>query len=271
MSARTDQAERFAALHRGPDMLLLANAWDAGSARLIESLGAKATATTSAGLAWAAGYPDGDALPAEVLLAAVRAIARVISTPLTVDMEGGYSDDPAEVAALAAALAQAGAVGVNIEDGAGPPEALCAKIAALRTAVAAAGTPLFVNARIDVYLRGLAADGEPAFAEAERRMSLYAEAGCDGLFVPGPVEPAVIGRLAEASPRPLNVMARDGSADAATLRDLGVRRLSAGSAIGQAAMETTRAVARTFLDSGRTPVAAGGAPLSYGGINALFA
>src|SRR5712691_11715978 len=100
----------FRRLHEG-DLLILPNAWDAGSARLIESRGAKAIATTSAGLAWSRGYPDGDALPIEQLLSAVRAIARVIRVPLTVDIEGGYSNDPAAVARLVAEILDVGAVG----------------------------------------------------------------------------------------------------------------------------------------------------------------
>ncbi len=145
----------FRRLHDG-ELLILPNAWDAGSARLIESRGAKAIATTSAGLAWSRGYPDGDALPVEQLLSAVRAIARVIGVPLTIDVEGGYSNDPAAVAGLVAGILEAGAVGINIEDGSGSPALLCAKIAAARESAGRAGVELFINARTDVYLRGLA-------------------------------------------------------------------------------------------------------------------
>src|SRR3954470_17906873 len=114
-------ATAFHALHRGPELLLLANAWDAGSARLIESLGARAVATTSAGVAWAHGFPDGDALPVEHLAATVRSVTRVIRVPLTVDIEGGYAGDAAAVGEVVARVVEAGAVGINIEDGAGKP------------------------------------------------------------------------------------------------------------------------------------------------------
>src|SRR5712664_1704290 len=107
----------FRKLHAGPAPLMLPNAWDAGTARLIESLGAKAIATTSAGLAWSRGYPDGNALPEDQLIAATRDIARVIRVPLTVDIEGGYSDDPGAVARLVARVLAVGVVGINIEDG----------------------------------------------------------------------------------------------------------------------------------------------------------
>src|SRR6185436_17346370 len=121
-------SKTFRALHNGNELLLLPNAWDPGSARLIESLGAKAIATTSAGLAWSRGYPDGDALPIEQLIQTVRDISRVIRVPLTIDIEGGYSVDPAVVARVVSGIIEAGAVGINIEDGAGSPEVLCEKI-----------------------------------------------------------------------------------------------------------------------------------------------
>src|ERR1700677_2834658 len=114
--------QSFRNLHQGPGLLLLPNAWDAVTARLIESLGAKAIATTSAGLAWSRGYSDGSHLPEDQLIAAVRDIARVIRVPLTVDIEAGYSDDPAAVARLVARVIAVGVGGVKIRDGAPPPD-----------------------------------------------------------------------------------------------------------------------------------------------------
>src|ERR1700730_9807012 len=149
-----DLSRQFRRLHSG-GLLLLPNAWDAGSARLIESCGAQAIATTSAGLAWAAGYADGGDLPPEVLLGAVRAIARVIRVPLTVDIEGGYSDRPEAVAGLVTAIVNAGAVGINIEDGADSPEFLSDKMVAVRRCAAGFAAKLFINVRTDVYLRAL--------------------------------------------------------------------------------------------------------------------
>src|SRR5271156_4887299 len=165
-------SQLFRNLHRGPGLLLLPNAWDAGSARLIESLGAKAIATTSAGLAWSRGYPDGNALPEDQLIAAIRDMARVIRVPLTVDIEGGYSDDPAAVARLVARVLAVGVVGINIEDGERSPDLLCKKIAAIRDHVAHSGADVFINTRTDVYLRGVAR-GEAATAEVIRRASRY--------------------------------------------------------------------------------------------------
>jgi 2-methylisocitrate lyase-like PEP mutase family enzyme len=136
MSASADRAAEFRALHVPGRCLLLANCWDAASARVIESCGASALATTSAGVAWAHGYPDGDALPASLLAKTVGAIVRVLSVPLSVDVEGGYSTDPAAVADIVAAVIDAGAVGINIEDGTAPPDLLCRKIEAVKRVAA---------------------------------------------------------------------------------------------------------------------------------------
>ncbi|NZA26344.1 isocitrate lyase/phosphoenolpyruvate mutase family protein [Luteimonas sp. SJ-92] len=237
----------FHVLHQGPEPLMLANAWDAGSARLVESLGARAIATTSAGMAWANGYPDGDLLPPDRLAAAVEAIARVVAVPLTVDMEGGYADDPAAVAATVARIAGAGAAGINLEDGLGTPERLAAKIEAVRARASRDGVAVFVNARTDVYLRGLAS-GPAAVEEVLRRAEGYRAAGADGLFVPGLVEAAAIATVAKGiAPLPLNLMLLPGLPPLDELRALGVRRLSAGAWIAEAAYDLAGKLARDVL------------------------
>ncbi len=268
MTVQPDRARAFHALHQGPEILRLPNAWDAGSARLIESLGAKAIATTSAGVAWAHGYPDGDALPLEMLVATVGETARVVSIPVSADIEGGYSDDPHEVGDVVAAVIEAGAVGINLEDGGGSPELLAAKIEQARAAADRAGVGLFINARTDVYLRGLAS-GAAAVEETVRRARLYAAAGADGIFAPGAADPEEIAALAEAIDRPLNVLARPGLADAAELERLGVRRLSAGSGICQSLYGQTKRLAQAFLRNGASGPLGEGA-MQYGEINALF-
>lgn len=261
-------AETFRRLHAGPDLLLLANCWDAGSARLVESLGARALATTSAGVAWAHGYPDGDALPVDRLLATVRAVTRVVAVPLTVDVEGGYSGDPAAVGDLAAALVDAGAVGINVEDGGASPALLVAKIARIKEAAARRGADLFVNARTDVYLRGLVPEADRV-GETLARAARYRAAGADGLFVPKVTERDAIRAIASATDLPLNVLAWPGLPPAAELASLGVRRLSAGSAMAQAAWARTATLARAFLGDGRSePLAEHVMP--YPEINALF-
>lgn len=258
----------FRSLHDAADLLLLPNAWDAGSARLIESLGAKAIATTSAGVAWSRGYPDGDALPIEQLLATAREIARVVRVPLSVDIEAGYSDDPAAVASVVAGVIDAGAQGINIEDGAGSPELLCAKIEAARQSAARSGVDLFINARTDIYLRGLAS-GEAAVEAVVRRAERYRAAGCDGLFVPGLADGRAIAAVAGAiGPLPLNIMLVPGLPSLDLLRTQGVRRLSAGSAIAQAALGCVRQFASSFLAEGTATTQV--APLEYAAANRLF-
>jgi 2-methylisocitrate lyase-like PEP mutase family enzyme len=265
----SDTAGSFRQLHRGPKLLLLANCWDAGSARLLESLGAPAVATTSAGVAWAHGYPDGDALPVDRLIATVGAIARVIRVPLTVDMESGYSDDPVAVGDGVAALVDAGAVGINIEDGAGSPDLLAAKIAHAKQAAARRGVDLFVNARTDVFLRELV-PGPARVAETLARASRYRDSGADGLFVPKAVAGEEIRQIAAAAGLPLNVLAWPGLPSVAELQALGVRRLSAGSAIAQGAWGHAATLASAFLGEGRFDAPTAHA-MPYPEINALFA
>ncbi|WP_304176445.1 isocitrate lyase/phosphoenolpyruvate mutase family protein, partial [Phenylobacterium aquaticum] len=157
-------AATFHALHRGPDILVLPNAWDAASAALMADAGAKAVATSSAAVAWAHGYADGDVLPVATLISALAEIARVLPVPLTADIEGGYSDDLAQVADTVRAVIGAGAVGINLEDGRRDPDLHARKIETAREAAAKAGVDLFINARTDVYLARLV---EPDQAEAE--------------------------------------------------------------------------------------------------------
>lgn len=268
MDANAQSAAAFKSLHGGPDVLVLANAWDAGSARVIESLGAKAIATTSAGVAWTHGYPDGDALPLELLVATVAAIARAVHVPLTVDMEGGYGADPAAVGEAVARVIDAGGIGMNIEDGTSPPDRLCARIEAAKAAGGRRGVDIFVNARADVYLRGLAPEGarvEETLARARR----YRDAGADGLFAPGVVDPREIAAIVAGTPLPLNVLARPGLPTAAELARLGVRRLSAGSGITNAVYGRIAVLTRGFLAEGRSELLAEGA-MPYPEINKLF-
>jgi 2-methylisocitrate lyase-like PEP mutase family enzyme len=267
MDPRT-AATRFRKLHHGPTPLLLPNAWDAGSARIIETCGAQAIATTSAGLAWAHGYPDGGGFPAAILFDAVREIARVLTVPLSVDMEAGYSTDPSIIVENAHALASAGAVGINLEDGSDRPEVLCQRIEATKRGAARTGVELFVNARTDVYLRALT---PPAKAEEETtaRGLRYREAGADGFFVPGLVDKETIRRIAAAVPLPLNVLVRAGLPPVSELAALGVRRVSAGSGIASAVHGLTRRAARQFLEGAGYGAMLEGA-IPYAELNALF-
>jgi 2-methylisocitrate lyase-like PEP mutase family enzyme len=260
----------FRDLHAPGAILILPNAWDAGSARIIEECGAAAIATTSSGLSWSRGYPDGNRLPTKTLAAAVAEIARAVRVPVTADVEAGYSDDPEQVAEVVAAVIDAGAVGINLEDGTQPPDLLCAKIEAAKRAASRAGVDLFVNARIDVYLRGLVEPARAADATVERA-ALYRAAGCDGVFAPGLADAAGIRSVvAGIAPLPLNLMVTPGLAPAAELRSLGVRRLSAGGAIASAALGTARRLATALLTGGRSQDLLGEG-VDYAATNALLA
>jgi 2-methylisocitrate lyase-like PEP mutase family enzyme len=260
-------ASRFHALHRGPDLLVLANAWDAGSALLIESMGARAIATTSAGIAWSHGYPDGGSLPPSLAVATAAEITRAVRVPVSIDFEGGYSDDPETVAKLVGKLVDVGVVGINIEDGSGSPDRLCRKIEAIRRMASSLGVELFINARTDVYLRGLVAPSDRV-AETCTRATCYRDAGTSGLFVPGIVEQDEIAAIAREVTLPLNVMTTAGLAPSAELAKVGVRRLSSGSAIAEAVWGRARALAAGFLrdGSGLTPVEGA---MTYAALNAL--
>jgi len=262
------KAERFAALHAGPEILILPNAWDAASAALMADAGAKAVATSSAAVAWAHGYPDGDALPLPKLLATVEAVARVVDAPVTADIEGGYTDDLGKLADTIKAVIGAGAVGINLEDGRREPELHTRKVEAARKAADAAGVPLFINARIDVYLKGLA-DGDAAFTETVERAAQYAAAGADGIFVPGPSDNDLIGRLAEAITLPLNIMLVSKLAPAAQLQALGVRRLSSGGGAFRAAYARLAKGVAAYLADG-APSAFANDPDGLGNLNTRF-
>lgn len=217
----------FHALHQQRTALVLANAWDAASARLLEAAGAPAVATSSASLSWSLGYPDGGGLPRDELLGAVGRILRCITVPLSVDIEDGSSAEPAAVAALASTLAGMGVAGINLEDGGGAPSLLAEKIRAIRADEACRA--LFINARTDVYLRQLAS-GDAAVALVIERGRAFRDAGADGLFVPGLSVAAEVAGIAGAVGIPLNLMWLPGLPGRTTLEAAGMRRLSAGPA-----------------------------------------
>jgi 2-methylisocitrate lyase-like PEP mutase family enzyme len=247
--ASHDKAATLLDLHAGPGFVL-PNAWDAGSARILEQVGFPAIATTSAGIAWALGVPDGGALDRETMLDHVGRIVAAVRVPVTADLEAGYGDTAHEVGETVARAAASGAVGANIEDartgGLYAIEEAVSRIAAARAA-APSGT-FVVNARTDTYFAGSAED---AFDETVERAVRYLEAGADCVFVPGVVEEDTIRRLADAIPGPLNVVAGLASTtDAPTLFSLGVRRVSLGGSLARASLSLLERAGRELLDSG---------------------
>jgi 2-methylisocitrate lyase-like PEP mutase family enzyme len=245
----TDRAAALLALHTGPGFVL-PNAWDAGSARVLEQVGFPAIATTSAGIAWSCGVPDGGALDRDTMLDHVGRIVAAVSVPVTADLEAGYGVTADHVGSTVARAVELGAVGANLEDAAngglfGIEEAVD-RIAAARAA-APSGT-FVLNARTDTYFAGTTGD---VFAETVERAVRYVQAGADCIFVPGVVEEDTIRRLAAAIPGPLNVVAGlANSIDAPTLFSLGVKRVSLGGSLARASLSTLERAGRELLDSG---------------------
>ena len=243
----SDKARIFAGLHRPGDPLVLFNVWDAGSAKAVAEAGADAIATGSWSVAAAHGLPDGEALPLDLVLANAARIVAAVDLPVTIDFEGAYAAAPNAVAEHAARLAGTGAVGCNFEDGQVggeglfAPEAQAERIAAMR---AAAGPDFFINARTDLFLKQpLERHGEAVEAALERGR-LYAAAGADGLFVPGVTDEALIARICQASPLPVNVMVWKGTPPLRRLAELDVARISHAAAPWRLAMKALARAAR---------------------------
>lgn len=233
MATQREKAERFTALHHARPPLVLLNAWDVVSAQAVAQT-MPAVATSSWAVAAARGYDDGQQLPLESTLDLVRRICRAVSVPVSVDFEAGYGDTPEQAADSVRALIDAGAVGINLEDGlvAGERRLIDAerhakKIAAIREAAAATGVPLFINARTDLFYLHPGSPEERLEIAIERARR-YAEANADGIFVPNLLDLSLIARLVKAVSLPLNIMAVPGSPDISDLAAVGVRRISTG-------------------------------------------
>lgn len=254
-TTQNQMAARFRAAHAAGKFLVLPNAWDVASARIAEDAGAEAIATSSAAVAWAHGYADGETLPKGRLLQLVGDIVRLAKVPVTADSEAGYSSDVAAVAGFVVSMAKAGAAGINIEDGTEPPAVLVEKIKAIKQACTREGVDVFVNARTDVYLKTLV-PAERALEETLARGRLYAQAGADGLFVPGLVDAAGYRKVADTIDLPINALIWPKLPDAATLKAAGVRRISAGAGTARAAMGAMRRATVALLKEGRYDVMA---------------
>lgn len=276
MTTIKEKAELFGALHRRGEPLVLANAWDVASARLVEEAGAAAVATTSAGVAWSLGAADGDRLGREAALALIGRVARAVSAPVTADIENGFAEKPEGVGETVRGVLAAGAVGVNLEDVVYPEAGgqlrgvaeQAERIAAAREAADGVGVGLFINARIDVYLRAV---GEPGgrFDATVARAAAFVQAGASGVFVPGVVDPATVSALVAAIDAPLNVLAGRGAPSVPELAALGVARVSLGSSVAAAAYALVERAAREAFSDGTYAAIEGG--LAYGRLNGLIA
>jgi 2-methylisocitrate lyase-like PEP mutase family enzyme len=254
--ALKSKADAFRNMHQAPPMLILPNAWDVVTARLFVKAGARAIATTSAGIAATLGYADGQNVPRELMLEAIARIANAVDVPVTADIESGYADSPKELGESIRPVINAGAIGVNLEDATGDAsqplftmEQQIERIRAAHKAAENANVPVVINARTDVYLAKV---GEPAgrFAETVRRLTAYREAGADCLFVPGVTDMATLTQLVQSVVGPINVLAGSGMPPVADLQRIGIARLSVGSGIMRATLALARDAADELLQKG---------------------
>jgi 2-methylisocitrate lyase-like PEP mutase family enzyme len=272
---QTDRAAYFRQLHNSRP-LVLPNAWDAASARVIELAGAQAIATTSAGVSWSCGRGDGQKLQRDEMIQAIRYIVQTVTVPVTADIEGGYGNGSThDVADTVQAVIAIGAVGINLEDSPGhdgqvllPPDVHAARIRAAREAALAIKRDLVINARTDVYLFQVG-DPETRFDATVERANKYLAAGADCAFVPGVIDADTIAALVRAIEGPLNIMAMPGAPSVSQLGKLGVARVSVGSAIAQAALAKTRRAALELLELGTYNAL--GDCLPFSDVNGMFA
>jgi 2-methylisocitrate lyase-like PEP mutase family enzyme len=241
----TDQADALRRLHQDVDLLVLVNAWDVASAQVVAGLpGCQAVATASYAVAAAHGYPDGEQIPRDLMIAAVERIAGAVDLPVTADLEAGYGD----VEATVRRAIGAGAVGGNIEDEMRPLEESAATMAAAVRAGEAEGVPFVLNARTDAYLLAGDRDPEEVFADAVARGRAFLDVGADCVFVPGASDAETIGRLVEAiGARKVSIMISPGSLPLSELSALGVARVSCGPYAHQVALTAYADVATDLL------------------------
>ncbi|GAB2973091.1 isocitrate lyase/PEP mutase family protein [Nocardioides montaniterrae] len=249
----------FLDLHRPGAGFVLPNAWDGGSARMLEDAGFPVIATTSAGIAFSRGRPDGTMARGE-MLEAVGRIVEVVGCGVTADLESGYGPSPSDVATTVGSARELGVIGCNLED-AGPDGLFDVEHAVERLQAAREAAPygtLVLNARTDPYMTA----HPDAFRETVARARRYVDAGADCIFVPGVSDPDVIGRLVEEIDAPLNVVAglTEPVIDAARLCELGVARISVGGTLTRAVLTLVADAGREMLEDGTFGFARGAIP-----------
>ncbi|MGA9797409.1 MAG: isocitrate lyase/phosphoenolpyruvate mutase family protein [Terriglobales bacterium] len=253
--------EALRALHQN-NTLILPNAWDAASARVIQQAGFSAIATTSAGIAFSLGYPDGQRISRQEMLAVVARIAKAVKLPVTADAEAGYGPRPEDAARTARDVLAAGAVGMNLEDATGDPQhPLFDLTLQVERIKAVRELTIVLNARTDVYLLEVGAP-EKRYDETVRRLSAYRDAGADCVFVPGLRDAATIGRLVKDLQCPVNILAGPGSPSLPELQELGVARVSIGSSAMRATLGLLRRIADELKTSGTYATLEGGIPFA---------
>jgi 2-methylisocitrate lyase-like PEP mutase family enzyme len=273
LTKQKEKANALRSLHRGR-ILLLPNVWDVASARIVEEGGFAAIATTSAGVAFSLGYPDGQRITREEMLARITRIRKAVKIPVTADVEAGYGNRPEDAARTAREVIEAGAVGMNLEDATDDPahplvelSLQLEKIRAVREAGLKSGVLLVLNARTDVYLAEVGAS-ETRYDNALKRLLAFRDAGADCVFIPGLKDSETIGRMVRDLKCPVNILAGPGSPSVPQLEGLGVARVSLGSGPMRATLGLMKRIAEELMTSG-TYSAMEGAP-SHAEINGMM-
>jgi 2-methylisocitrate lyase-like PEP mutase family enzyme len=276
MTEQGRKAEQLRKLHQGPRALVLPNVWDVVSARIVEELGYPALATSSAAVAFALGYPDGQRISRDEMLDVVSRIARAVRLPVTADMEAGYGTTVDDMVGTAKALVAAGAVGLNLEDVTGDTEksqvdmALqVKKIRAMKETSAKIGVPLVINARTDTYLMPIGPEAT-RFERTVERLRAYRDAGADCLFAPGVCDRDIIEKLVKALQAPVNILASASCPSIKELEKIGVARVSVGSGMMRATLGLVRRVAKELQEAGTYSTLFEGA-VPYAELNKLMA
>jgi 2-methylisocitrate lyase-like PEP mutase family enzyme len=271
---QAELARQFLELHRGSKILVLPNAWDVASARIFEDAGFPAIGTTSAGVAFSLGYPDGQKISRGEMLAVVRRIAEAVEVPVTADVEAGFGSTPEEVADTAREVIASGAVGMNLEDGVEEKPDLLADVNRQKEIIGAvlevaerAGVPFVLNARTDIFLYGIG-PAETRLARAIERLNAYHAAGAPVLFAPGVKDKETIAQLARGLSGPLNILATVGTPPVAELQQLGVARVSVGSGPMRATLGFLGRMAHQLREDGAFTMMTDGA-LPYADANRL--
>ncbi len=251
---QAEKAEQFRKLHHGPRMLLLPNAWDVASARILEECGHPAIATSSAAVAFSLGYPDGQRISRDEMLEVAGRIARAVEVPVTADLEAGYGTTVKDMVETAKAAIAAGIIGMNLEDVTGDDESSFVdlplqveKIRAICETAKSLGVPFVLNARTDIYLMPIGPEAT-RFERTVERLRAYRDAGAACLFAPGLYDGAAIAKMVKAVEAPLNILANPACPPMAELEKIGVARVSAGSGIMRAAMGAVQRVAKEMLE-----------------------
>jgi len=273
MTTQIEKAIEFRQRHR-VGVLVLPNAWDVASARIFEEAGFPAIATTSAGIAFSLGYPDGQRISREEMIARIGRIVRAVKVPVTADIEWGYGSTAEDVARTTREVIEAGAVGMNLEDATGRAdqplltlERAVEKIKAAREAAAQQRVLIVVNARTDIYLLP-GGNPDADFQEAVRRLVAFRDAGADCVFAPGLKDADTIGRLVKSVQCPLNILAAPGTPPIAELEKMGVARVSVGSGFMRATLGLLRRAAEELKSAGTYSAIADGMP--YADVNKML-